>query len=213
MKKLTIASLALFFGVSVIAFAVSLDEWTEVEWNYNSRKQYTRLNDGNMAGLQDSSILYRIPDGAGELVVTVFGDTGSTSILIADNDSFLLWANLIPYGGTYANAVLFDGVADSLIAAADADSFGSWGLGFKTTYVPDTFFYPIYLPPPDTAGGSAALRLYGQREPIDNAYIGFRVRVTDSTGIGGNTRVYFKFVSRANSWDVSGHKGYSGVKP
>lgn len=191
--KTLIAIVAVLICAS-LGFAYGLDQWILVRWDAASDEAgpYYSITDAHMTGLEDSSILYPIPPDAHSLTAMMVADTGTTSVLVADDDSVLAWANLLSIDASWSSLVLLDGIADSLISAENADSFASWGTGIKIISVPDTFTVSRTFAPADSA---AVPKIIGHRDFKDYAYLAWRIRVTDSTGIGGKSKLYFRFNS------------------
>lgn len=190
MKKLfTILTIAV--AVSFMLGAVLLDVPYRVRW---SNGGYV-ISDASMTGLQDTSELIALPAGFYSMDVWLVTDTGATGIAAADNDSCFLIGYLCWPGGSTANWALLGG--DTIFDAAYADSgYNTSALNVRYKHYADTFFRPIVIPPPDTAGGSAALRGYGASIfYYKYPYIRFKTRVTDSTGMDG-TELYIRFNSQ-----------------
>jgi hypothetical protein len=208
MKKLFAIIALAAIGVTGL-YATEFDQWFKVEWpNVSGGGTHTQILDANMKGLKDTSILIPLPIGPGGQMgafdICVDADSGSTGAVQADVDSIFYLVYLVPIGQALAQGSLIN--ADTCFEAEFADS-GATGVFHYKAYE-DTNWYSIPLPPPDTAGGSAALRMYGSNKyAAKYAYMQLVVRVTDSTSIG-NT-VWIRFRSRAAGWGVSGAVGYN----
>lgn len=195
MKKLMIASLIIL--AVCVGFATPLDTWIEVEWPDGNGAYYTITNDDNMAGDEDTSRVIQIPAGVASMDYQVDADTGSTSVLLADDDSAFTILYLLPIGQGTAGWVLHD----SIIEGAQADSGGTGTNHWAQ--VADTFWYEIITPEADSAAGllhTGASNLYARK------YAGIQlVQYTlDTTGIA--FRHFIRFNSRGNSWEISGEK-------
>lgn len=190
MKKL-FTILSLVIAASCIFGAVLLDMPYRVRWSNGGYM----ISDASMTGLQDTSELIALPSSFYSMDVWLVTDTGATGIAAADNDSCFLIGYLCWPGGSTANWALLGG--DTLFEAEFADSgYNTSALNVRYKHYADTFFHPIIIPPPDTAGGSAALRGYGTTKTyaFKYPYLRFKTRVTDSTGMDG-TELYIRFNS------------------